>query len=68
MHAQDTCACATSACDFDTLCTPTPFDTVIAGLELITPPTLYAASCEPSDPQVTGEATPTEPRTLCCTG
>lgn len=67
MHAQDTCACITSACDFGTSCTLTPFDSAIYGLELITPSTVHEAYCEPSDPQVIGDAAATEPRTLCCT-
>jgi hypothetical protein len=67
MHAQDTCACVTSQCDFGTTCTETPFDNNIFGLELKTAPAVDQAYCEATDSQVTGEATPTEPRTLCCT-
>lgn len=67
MNAQDSCACMTSACDFGTTCTETPFDASIYGLELRTVPTVEEVECAPSDPQVTGEASPTEPRTVCCT-
>jgi hypothetical protein len=67
MHAQNNCPCVTAACDFGYTCKETPYSTVVYGLELRTLPTVDTAWCTPSDPQVTGDATADDPRTLCCT-